>query len=92
MATSGAQYSLSVLNSRYPANTAAAKRVKDPALRQIGLASKGGVAMPNIPEMNSVWGDLGTAWVRSTKGTGATPAKIAFKTAAKNIRTKIAGG
>jgi arabinogalactan oligomer / maltooligosaccharide transport system substrate-binding protein len=92
MATSAAQYSLSVLNNRYPANTAAAKRVKDPALRQIGLASKGGVPMPNIPEMNSVWGDLGTAWVKSTKGAGATPAKIAFKTAAKNIRTKIAGG
>ena len=92
MATSTAQYQLSVLNSRYPANTAAAKRVKDPALRQIGLASKGGVPMPNIPEMNSVWGDLGTAWVKSTKGSGATPAKVAFKTAAKNIRAKIAGG
>jgi arabinogalactan oligomer / maltooligosaccharide transport system substrate-binding protein len=92
MATSGAQYQLSVLNGRYPANTTAAKRVKDTALRQIGLASKGGVPMPNIPEMNSVWGDLGTAWVKSTKGDGATPAKAAFQTAAANIKAKIAGG
>jgi len=92
MATSNAQYQLTVLNGRYPANTAAAKRVKDKALRQIGLASKGGVPMPNIPQMNSVWGDLGTAWVKATKGSGATPAKAAFQTAAKNIRAKIAGG
>jgi arabinogalactan oligomer/maltooligosaccharide transport system substrate-binding protein len=92
MATSNAQYQLTVLNGRYPASTAAAKRVKDKALRQIGLASKGGVPMPNIPQMNSVWGDLGTAWVKSTKGAGATPAKAAFQTAAKNIRAKIAGG
>lgn len=92
MATADAQYQLTVLNGRYPANTAAAKRVKDTALRQLGLASKGGVPMPNIPQMNSVWGDLGTAWVKSTKGAGATPAKQAFQTAAKNIRAKIAGG
>ena len=28
--------------------------------------------MPNIPQMDSVWGDLGDAWVKSTKGSGAT--------------------
>ena len=42
--------------------------------------------------MNSVWNDLGTAWVKSTKGDGATPAKAAFRTAARNIKAKIAGG
>jgi arabinogalactan oligomer / maltooligosaccharide transport system substrate-binding protein len=92
MATSGAQYQLTVLNGRYPANTKAAKRVQDSALKQIGKASKGGVPMPNIPEMDSVWTDLGTAWVKSTKGAGATPAKAAFQTAASNIKAKIAGG
>ena len=30
--------------------------------------------MPNIPQMASVWADLGAAWVKSTKGSGATPA------------------
>jgi arabinogalactan oligomer/maltooligosaccharide transport system substrate-binding protein len=92
MGGAGPQFTLAQANNRYPANTAAGKRVNDPALKQIGLASKGGVPMPNIPEMNSVWGDLGDAWVKSTKGAGATPAKVAFKTAAKNIRAKIAGG
>ena len=49
--------------------------------------------MPNIPQMGSCvdW-DLSSAWVKSTKGAGATPAAQAFKTAAKNIRAKIAGG
>ena len=46
----------------------------DPVLAQFGKAGKGGVPMPNIPQMGSVWTDLGQAWVRSTKGAGATPA------------------
>jgi maltose-binding protein MalE len=92
MATPSAQYALATANNRYPANTVAGKRVKDTALKQIGLASKGGVPMPNIPQMNSVWSDLGSAWVKSTKGSGATPAKAAFQTAAKNIKALIAGG
>jgi arabinogalactan oligomer/maltooligosaccharide transport system substrate-binding protein len=92
MAGAGPQATLAAANNRYPANTTAGKRVTDPALKQIGLASKGGVPMPNIPAMASVWGDLGDAWVKSTKGSGATPAAQAFKTAAKNIRAKIAGG
>jgi arabinogalactan oligomer/maltooligosaccharide transport system substrate-binding protein len=92
MSGAGPQATLAAANNRFPANTAAGKRVSDPSLKQIGLASKGGVPMPNIPAMASVWGDLGDAWVKSTKGSGATPAAQAFKTAAKNIRAKIAGG
>jgi maltose-binding protein MalE len=92
MAGAGPQFTLAQANNRFPANTAAGKRVNDPALKQIGLASKNGVPMPNIPAMASVWGDLGDAWVKSTKGAGATPAKQAFQTAARNIRAKIAGG
>jgi maltose-binding protein MalE len=48
--------------------------------------------MPNIPQMASVWGDLGSAWVKATKGAGATPARSAFAAAAKAIASKIAGG
>jgi maltose-binding protein MalE len=58
-------------------------------LAQFSAASKGGVPMPNIPQMDSVWGDLGQAWVKSTKGSGATPAATAFKTAARAIADKI---
>ena len=86
MSGAGPQATLAAANNRFPANTTAGKRVSDPSLKQIGLASKGGVPMPNIPAMASVWGDLGDAWVKSTKGSGATPAAQAFKTAAKNIR------
>jgi arabinogalactan oligomer / maltooligosaccharide transport system substrate-binding protein len=92
MAQPNAQVALALANSRFPANLTAGKRVKSTALAAFGKASTGGVPMPNIPQMNSVWGDLGSAWVNSTKGPGATKARIAFSTAAKNIRTKIAGG
>jgi maltose-binding protein MalE len=87
MATPSAQTQLAAANGRPPANTKA--RSSDPVLAQFSNASKGGVPMPNIPQMSSVWGDLGQAWVKSTKGSGSTPAKVAFKTAARAIADKI---
>jgi maltose-binding protein MalE len=92
MAQPAAQVSLALANNRFPANVVAGKRVKDPSLAAFGKAGTGGVPMPNIPQMNSVWGDLGTAWVKSTKGPGATKARAAFVTAARNIKAKLAGG
>jgi len=86
------QLDLEQANLRYPANKVAGKRVNDPILRQFGAAGTGGVPLPNIPQMNSVWSELGGAWVKSTKGTGSTPARSAFAQAQKNIRDKIAGG
>ena len=56
---------------------------------QFGKAGVGGVPMPNIPQMNSVWADLGAAWVKATKGAGATKAKTAFTAAARSIADKI---
>jgi arabinogalactan oligomer / maltooligosaccharide transport system substrate-binding protein len=85
------QYNLAIDNSRYPANIQAGKLVHDAVLAQFGRASTGGVPIPNIPQMASVWGDLGTAWIVSTKGSGATKARVAFTTAANNIRAKIGG-
>jgi maltose-binding protein MalE len=87
MASPSAQTQLAAANGRPPANTKA--RSNDPVLAQFSAASKGGVPMPNIPQMDSVWGDLGQAWVKSTKGSGATPAATAFKTAARAIADKI---
>jgi arabinogalactan oligomer/maltooligosaccharide transport system substrate-binding protein len=86
------QLELEKANLRYPANIVAGKRVSDGVLKQFGRASAGGVPMPNIPQMGSVWAELGGAWVKATKGAGATPARVAFSTAARNIRAKIAGG
>jgi len=86
------QLDLEQANLRFPANKVAGKRVNDPVLKQFGTAGLGGVPMPNIPQMGSVWAELGGAWVKATKGTGATPARSAFAQAQKNIRDKIAGG
>jgi maltose-binding protein MalE len=83
------QLALAAANGRFPANTAAAKLVKDADLQAFGKASAGGVPMPNIPQMASVWGDLGAAWVRSTKGAGAIPARKSFIGAQKSIAQKI---
>jgi len=84
-----AQLALAVANGRFPANTLAGKKVNDPVLAQFGKAGAGGVPMPNIPQMNSVWSDLGAAWVKSTKGAGATKARVAFTAAARSIADKI---
>jgi maltose-binding protein MalE len=82
-----AQTQLAAAGGRAPANTKA--KATDPVLAQFGAASKGGVPMPNIPQMGSVWSDLGQAWVRSTKGAGAMPAARSFKGAARAIADKI---
>ena len=83
------QLALAAANGRFPANTAAGKLVKDADLKSFGAASAGGVPMPNIPQMASVWGDLGAAWVRSTKGAGAITARRSFIGAQKSIAQKI---
>jgi arabinogalactan oligomer/maltooligosaccharide transport system substrate-binding protein len=85
--TPAAQTALSAAGGRAPANIKA--KATDPILAQFGAASKGGVPMPNIPQMSSVWNDLGQAWVRSTKGAGAMPARRSFLGAARSIAAKI---
>ena len=71
------------------ANSKAGASFSDPVLAQFGKAGKGGVPMPNIPQMGSVWTDLGQAWVRSTKGAGAAKAAASFTAAARAIADKI---
>jgi maltose-binding protein MalE len=89
MSQAGAQTSLANVAGRWPANSKAGAGFSDAVLAQFGRASKGGVPMPNIPQMNNVWTDLGQAWVRSTKGAGATKAAVSFKAAARAIADKI---
>ena len=83
------QLTLAAANQRFPANMVAGTQVKDKDLRAFGKASVGGVPMPNIPQMASVWQDLGAAWVRSTKGSGAVPARRSFLGASRSIAQKI---
>ncbi len=89
MMTPAAQLALANANGRAPANTVAAKQYSDPVLAAFGRAGVGAVPMPNIPQMGSVWTDLGQAWVKSTQGAGATHARTAFATAARSIADKI---
>ena len=84
-----AQLTLSTFNDRSPANLKALTQIKDKDLKAFGAASAGGVPMPNIPQMSSVWQDLGAAWVRSTKGAGSIPALKSFIGAQKSIAQKI---
>jgi arabinogalactan oligomer/maltooligosaccharide transport system substrate-binding protein len=92
IARAASQKALAAANGRFPANLAAGKQVNDPVLAQFGRAGKGGVPMPNIPQMASVWEETNKAWLTATKGAGATPARTAFATAARNIADKIANG
>jgi maltose-binding protein MalE len=92
MSRTASQTALAGANGRYPANRTAGRGVRDSILLQFGRAGAGGVPMPNIPQMGSVWTDFGAAWVKSTRGSGATRARASFATAARNIRNKIASG
>jgi arabinogalactan oligomer/maltooligosaccharide transport system substrate-binding protein len=92
IARAASQKALAAANNRFPANLAAGKQVKDAILAQFGRAAKGGIPMPNIPQMASVWEETNKAWLTATKGAGATSARTAFATAAKNIADKIANG
>jgi arabinogalactan oligomer / maltooligosaccharide transport system substrate-binding protein len=89
MMQAGPQLALATANQRFPANLNAAKQVKDAGIKAFGKASAGGVPMPNIPQMASVWQDLAAAWVRSTKGAGAISARKSFIGAQKSIAQKI---
>jgi maltose-binding protein MalE len=85
--TASAQTQLAGAGARPPANLKA--KASTSVLAQFAKAGKGGVPMPNIPQINQVWGDLGQAWVRSTKGPGAMPAARSFKGAALAISYKL---
>jgi arabinogalactan oligomer/maltooligosaccharide transport system substrate-binding protein len=82
------QRALAAANGRFPANVAAGKQVHDALLAQFGKAGTGGVPMPNIPQMSSVWEELGGAWLKATNGT-STKAGPTFQSAARNIRNKV---
>lgn len=89
MMQAGPQTAHYAVGGRLPANLGAAAKVTDPYLRGFTKAAAVGNPMPNIPQMASVWTDLGQAWVRSTKGAGALPARRSFVGAQKSIALKI---
>jgi arabinogalactan oligomer/maltooligosaccharide transport system substrate-binding protein len=88
MMTPTAQVDLAKVNARFPANTRAMKTYSVTIQARFGRAGLGGVPIPNLPQMSSVWGDLGLAWLKSTQGVGSTRAQVAFKAAARSIAEK----
>lgn len=54
-------------------------------------AGKTGIPVPNIPQASLAWGPLGQAWVVSTKGLDATPARRAFSKAQAEVLAVIGG-
>lgn len=86
----GVQAAFGAAARRMPANVKAASRVNDARLRAFGAAGALGVAIPNIPQMQSVWAPLGTAWASSTRGAGASPPVPAFTSAQAAVTSAIA--
>ena len=75
------QSRVAALNGRVPANvkgTIDATTLPGRIAQAFAVAGKDGIAMPNIPQAASTWIPMGRAWVQSTRGAGATPARTAF--------------
>jgi arabinogalactan oligomer/maltooligosaccharide transport system substrate-binding protein len=89
LATAGRQLALAAASGLNPASAVAAKQVPERRLAAIAAAAAGGVPVPNIPQMTSVWGPYGAAWSASTSGPGATPATDAFTTAQTTVTAAL---
>ena len=84
-----AQLALAPPNGRFPANLDAAQQVKDPDLKEFGAAGTGGVPMPNIPQMASVWQRPRRRVGPLDEGSGSIPARESFIGAQRSIAQKI---
>jgi arabinogalactan oligomer/maltooligosaccharide transport system substrate-binding protein len=91
LSTEAVQTALYEIGGRPPALTAAyeAAAAADPDIAALGAIGQGGVPMPAIPEMGSVWADWGSAELALIKGEG-DPTEV-WNTAVANIQAKIAG-
>ena len=91
LSTEAVQTALYEIGGRPPALTAAyeAAAASDPDVAALGAIGQGGVPMPAIPEMGSVWADWGSAELALIKGEG-DPIEV-WTTAVANIQAKIAG-
>ena len=91
LSTDAVQTALYEVGGRPPASIAAyeAAAASDPDVAALGAIGQGGVPMPAIPAMGSVWADWGNAQLTLIKGEG-DPTEV-WNTAVENIRAKIAG-
>lgn len=89
MTRPASQLALANASGWNPANTTAATQVVEKRIQFIGLAGADGVPFPNIPQAASVWGPYGSAWLTSTSGAEATPAKDAFTAAQEAVKAAL---
>jgi len=89
VATEDAMQAIFEAGDRPSAYIAVNETIEDPILLGFAAAGENGQAMPNIPEMASVWGDWGTAMELVVQQ--AEEPSDAFSFAAENIRATLAG-
>lgn len=89
LATDEAMTSLIAGDPRPSAFISVRETQDDPDLAAFGAAGEAALPMPSIPEMGSVWSAWGDALTLIQ--TGGETADTAFKNAAEQIRTSIAG-
>lgn len=94
LAREGAQQKLAAASGIYPANTKAAETVATGGgrIRAIGNAGADGVPMPNAPQAGVLWEPYALAWLESTAGDEAVPAKKAFRAAQRTATSALTGG
>lgn len=88
-AAPAAQLSLASASGLIPANRTAVSQVTVKQLQAIDLAGVDGIAIPNIPQMASVWAPYGSAWTTSTAGTAARLAKPSFRLAQRTVESAL---
>lgn len=89
LADAPAQVALAAASGLIPANRTAVSQVAEKRLQAIDLAGTDGVAIPNIPQMASVWAPFGTAWATSTAGVDARLAKPSFRQAKRTVEASL---
>lgn len=87
LTTAAVQTAFGQAAGRMPA--AKAGTAASPLIGAFGASGLAGVPIPNVPQMDSVWGPLGKAWATSTSGATAVPAKQAFAEAQAAVQTSI---
>lgn len=87
LTTAAVQTAFGQAAGRMPA--AKAGTAASPLIGAFGASGLAGVPIPNVPQMDSVWGPLGKAWATSTAGAAAVPAKQSFADAQTTIQAAI---
>lgn len=79
------QSALAAGNGAAPRSPALIGAASSRLAQAFAAAGKTGIPVPNVPQASLTWGPVGQAWVVSTKGADATPARRAFTKAQTDV-------